>query len=216
MAHSKKKQAKNLGSQSSRQNKKQKKKQKTISLILVFFMLGSLVAIGLSSIGGNNEDGMKYGDYKFSVELVEGTTDQYVVVTRIDKEDIFFYTLPKDALTIPIEGNLTETLEKAQIILMTSNPLDEAASYYDLIRYDLSTFSNKQIVGATTEFVEGIELPILTCANATNYTPVVTMTVGNESAITINGACIYVSFTQGDVAPMRDRLLYSLLGIIKE
>ena len=102
------------------------------------------------------------------------------------------------------------------MVVITSDPSDQFATYYDLTRYELSTYSSKPIVGATTLPVEGVTLPVLTCVNATMGTPVVTLSQGNETSIDVEGNCVYITSTVGDFAIIRDRLLYTLLGVLTE
>lgn len=215
--HSKNKKSKQKLSQSNRESIKQKKKQRIISLILVLFMLGSLVGIGLSSIGNkNNDDGLSYGDYRFSVGFLEDGSNQQVIYTEVDGMDVYFYYLPRDVERVSIEGNLSDLISKSQLIVMSSNPEDNLATYYDLIRYELSSLSNKQIIGAVPETIEGIDLPVVTCDNASSYVPVLSFYESNESSIVVDNNCVDIKLAQQDVAIMRDRLLYAFSGIIKE
>lgn len=191
-----------------------KKKVLVMSVILVSLMLVSLVGIFASSIGGSSDPSLQYNGLSFSPEQRGDLNGQTVLTIKINGKEVYFYTMPQDSLNILTTGNLSDALSQASIIAITSNPSDQAAPYYDLIRYDLSLYGSKSIVGATTQAVDGISLPVLTCENATATTPIISLASGNTTSINVEDNCVIVTSTLSDFAIIRDRLLYTLLGVL--
>ncbi len=194
-------------------DEKQKQKKQTLSIIIVLLMVASMFGIWASTQSANSN--LKYNDWKFKIGPNPNNPDQQVAITKVNDKEVYFYSLPQDALNIATEGNISAVLKGAQYIIISSNPEEQTAPYYDLIRYELSQFSTKQIYGATTIETTKTTLPVLTCANATATNPVIELTTANnETKIIAENNCIKVESTIQDFQMARDRLLYSILGII--
>jgi len=57
---------------------------------------------------------------------------------------------------------------------------------------------------------------LITCANATLKTPVIIMNMSDTAGIVDIDNCIYLNARGTEFLRMRDRLLYSYYGVIKD
>jgi hypothetical protein len=58
--------------------------------------------------------------------------------------------------------------------------------------------------------------PIITCDNATFYVPVIYFKKSNQTVISLENNCIIAEAYRGeDLVKVKDRLLYSIFGVIK-
>ena len=211
----KKKESKKHKASTTHQDKKQEKKKRIISIVIIFLMVASVFGIWASSKSQQSQE-LTYQGHKFRIGFNPNNDQQQVAFTKVNGKDVFFYSLPQDSLNLNTSGNLTKVFDNSQYIIITSDPNDQTAPYYDLIRYEISQFSTKQIYGAITNNKPNINLPLVTCLNATESTPIIELSTSNTTSIKVENNCIRVKGKIEDFMIIRDRLLYSLLDIVNE
>ena len=196
-----------------RDERRMRKKRRQMSIILVILMVASVFAMVFSGGGSNPE--LNYGEYKFKPVYNEDY-GRYFYATEVDKIDHTFLVLPQDAQSIiPIEGNLSATLNDAFVIFFSADASPYVAPYVDQVRYEAAQVSKIPLKSAS--LVEGTSLEQITCANATVQTPVIEYYEAADNQTTqvvIEDGCIRATIRDQDLLIFRDRLLYSLLGII--
>ena len=122
-----------------------------------------------------------------------------------------FYALPQDTLRIPVEGNITQELYGAAYMALATNASPEIVPLLDLMRFDIDRYSRVLIaqVPLPAENVSGID-----CMNATAELPVITLVESDTTGIVAADHCIQIETQPNDLFLIRDRLLFSILGIL--
>ena len=200
----------------SRDEKRSKRNKKVMSYVLVLLMVASVAGIYASSQSSNNSDYV-YGDYSFYVKAEPSLNNQYVFALDGDKSSMYFYSLPQDSLALDFEGNLSSVFYPAQFFVLSTDSDIRYAAFYDQLRYEVDTFAQKTSVPGLLLENESFSTPVITCDNATAEMPVIELRLSNETKIVSNtNGCITIDTKNTDLALIRDRLLYTALGIINE
>ncbi|MBN2052930.1 hypothetical protein JW756_05475 [Candidatus Woesearchaeota archaeon] len=189
-----------------RERASDKKKQILISVILAAIMIFSAFGVMLGTVG--NE--MRYGKYKFEIQ-------GNVYVTKINGQQMAFYSLPKQIEGINLSSVITNKLKEAYMITITFNPYDtNNIQLMEMVRFDLSQLLGKVVYNGVLNASEQYpDLPVLTCANATLKTPVIVLNMSDNTSIVDVDNCIYLNARGQDFLILRDRLLYSYYGVIQ-
>lgn len=199
----------------SQDERRANRNKKYMSYTLVILMIASVAGIYASSQQG--DPALKYGDYKFTPKLLDSAGGQYVFTTEYGGQEIYFYYLPQDALSIEVEGNLTSVLQPAQYVVLSTDNNAQFAPLYDLIRYEFANFGNKFMPGGILEENDSVAFPVITCENSSIATPVIELqTKLNETSFVVEDSCVKITTVPQQIGLVRDRLLYSALGIINE
>ena len=218
MSNIQKKQKKMGLSKSERKAKKNKRRQYVIGIILVFLMVVSGAGILVGGTG-TNANTYEYQDYKFKLEEIPELGNQLAFTTEFDDGDVYFYNLPQDAIRVATQGNLTPVIGVSPVIGVASDPISRLAPAYDLIAFDLALLSGKQIYTTATVQREGFEqLIVYDCTNATQEnTPLIIFDEADVNASTqirVEGPCVFVDLHEADITRVRDRLLFTMRGVI--
>jgi len=198
-----------------REARREKRNKRLMSLVLTALMVLAIGGIWAANSQSHGED-ILYGDTEFKLETLPEANNNYVYTTDVNDIDMYFYSLPLQTLTINSTGNLTALLKPAQYIALSSTPSLQYASLHDLIRFELSKYSGKFVVGGVLTKNESSQLSQLTCANATIEMPVIELRESNETSILVEDNCVFINASNQQLALIRDRLLYSMVGIINE
>jgi hypothetical protein len=197
-----------------KEERREKRNKRIMSIVLAAVMVLAVGGIVASNQGSSTR--YEYNDYRFTLEQLPQANNNFVFTTKLSGRQPFFYSLPADTLTIPQTGNLTAVLEPSGYIALSTEYELEYAQLFDLIRFELSQASGKLVVGGILEYNETSTLSQYTCENATAGFPVIEFRITNTSTIEVEDNCIRMSSTQQGLSLTRDRLLYSMLGIIEE
>ena len=195
-----------------REELRARRKQKMASLFLVIIMIVSIG--GFALFGDSGSQLPKYNGFKFDFISVQG---QDLITTTVNGKDVIFYTHPLDAINInTVGGNLTPIITGAQAVILSGDPYDEIASLYDQVRFDAAQYAITPVAsGVTRDHELYLTMPTITCVNATTMYPVIELNQDNVTLVNITSpSCVKISVRPEDVAYVRDRLLYSLTGII--
>ncbi len=198
-------------------NRQSKKKEKRNKLILGIFVIVVMVGGGLGianrgdSLGGNSVD---YGDFKFAQQQ-----DRWFV--KIDGKVVGFYYHPIEIEFIEMDKTITDTIKNAEALYITNDPTSPNAEYIAVARFQFNEvfvgFFSTPVVNTFTKNIS-TEIPVITCEDATEQTPVIMFTEGNQTEIMAEDNCIVLKAqaqTFNDHFRLADRLLYSLLGVME-
>ena len=190
-----------------REKKSDKAKQVVMGIVIALIMVLSTFGI----IIGNQTSSLSYNGYKFRL-----SGNQYV--TKINGKEMIFYSLPSQSDFINVSSSIPNKIKEAYIVMLTFNPADTVnIQIIELVRFDLSQSLNKVILdGVLNVSTDYPSLPLITCANATLKTPVIIMNMSDTPGIVDIDNCIYLNARGTEFLRMRDRLLYSYYGVIKD
>ncbi len=161
-----------------------------------------------------NENIKYYNGYKFTKFHNTWLTDVAVDKTLFSLE---FRFLPNQTENISMEGMLAAFSSRQ--VYVTFDPYESNLSYTTLAAYDVSsnlaTVFNVEPVAACTRQQNGTcpPRPIASCDNDT--ISVIYFKLADKPEISMDGKCITISGRGFDLVRGVDRLIYSLLGIIK-
>lgn len=190
-----------------REKKSDKAKQVVMGIVIALIMVLSTFGI----IIGNQTSSLSYNGYKFQLN-----GNQYA--TKINGKEMIFYSLPSQSDFINVSSSIPNKIKESYIVMLTFNPADKVnIQIIELVRFDLSQSLNKVILdGVLNVSTDYPSLPLITCANATLKTPVIIMNMSDTAGIVDIDNCIYLNARGTEFLRMRDRLLYSYYGVIKD
>jgi len=192
-----------------KERKQERAKQIFMSVLISFLMIFSVFGV----IIGSQNNSMKYGKFKF-------TQAQNSYVTKINGREVPFYTLPAESSFINVSPEIRNLLKDSYFIVISFDPVaaKESLAAVEIARFDFSQyFDGKLVYNAVTDNTgEYSEQPVITCANATVETPVIYFNLSDTPSIINIDNCIYLNAKGRDVLVLRDRLLYSYLGVIQD
>ncbi len=202
---------------------KQKEKRfsrKTVwGIILAAIMV--LSGAGFYFGSSSSENTFYYNGFKFTQDLQNGGQ----IVLHLKNKNVQFYDTPQNALQVEVDNNTLTALKNTIQWYLTFDPNSDSLQTIDLVRFDLTktlaedfsiTLGNGILTNMTNATAYA-NYPIVTCANATRYVPVIVLEyMGNKTAITSNSTtCIIASAAQSsDMVQIRDRIVYSLYGVL--
>jgi len=192
-------------------------KEKTKRIINITFLLlfvGSLI-IGFSfpgfvSLGG--EEKQRFGRFTFVRQGVQWST-------YINNKQALFDYLPGDVLDIqPLTEHIVTLILGRYEIDTTSGVNDtyrEAISYSQYELANMMNFHYGTYVRIGMSANNSFNLPVITCNESTDILPVLYLRESNQTSIYTIGNCLIGEASSAqDIVRVKDRLLYSLLGII--
>ena len=177
-----------------------------MAVIIAFIMVGSI--LGYVSIDRQTSQ-FKYNGIKFT-QTTEGWS------TTLNNKKVIFDYFPSDVEQIELSDDISTILLNKPEIDATSEINDTFSEEIALAQYNMAlTLNNLNIyvrVGFTT--INTFNLPILTCKDATQAVPIIYFIQSNQTKITIKNNCIIAEAKNNiDILRIKDRLLYSMLGI---
>lgn len=175
-------------------------------IFISFIMISSVIGF----LYGGETDQFKYKGLKF-----RRTQNQWSAIIN-DRQLVFDY-FPTEVEQINLSEDIITALLNKPEIDTTSDTDDLFSEEIALAQYNMAiTLNNLNVYirrGFTTNSTFG--LPIITCKNATFAVPVVYLKRSNQTAITLENNCIIAEAENNiDILRAKDRLLYSMLGII--
>ena len=188
-----------------------KEKKNRMGAILAFFiafiMVGSILGIVMSDRGSNQ---FKYKDIKFR-QGADGWS------TVINNRELMFNYFPSDVEQINLSSDITTLLVNKPEIDTTSVVNDTFSEEIALAQYNMNlVLKNLNVYlrrGFTTANI--FNLSVITCEDATFAVPVVYFKQSNQTKIDLDDNCIIAEARNNiDVLRIKDRLLYSMFGII--
>lgn len=171
-----------------------------MSLFLAFIMITSIAGYLSQDTSVSRYNGVKF------------TLVQNAWQAKIGGRTQTFLYLPQDVEAIPVPPSLKPGVLQFQA---TSDANSTAAADIAQSIFRLSTTTGIPIRnGFTTENPYG--LPVITCANATQFMPVIRYQLGAQHGVRQEGQCIIVETNNGfGFHQLTDRMAYALLGVIE-
>ena len=170
-----------------------------IALIMILSVVGFLWI-------GSGQSQHKYGKLSFSNQNGEWSA-------RVGQKLLTFKYLPEDVLNISAPSGVASVISGAGMVYIAYDP-SETDQEMPLSQYNLGQnlgTSQRFVVNALTSANDN-GLPVITCANATRFVPVIIIKSSETSnAIILNSSCITL---EGRPLLLADRLVYSAYGII--
>ncbi len=170
-----------------------------IAAIMVTSVLGFI-------FGERSQESMTYGKHNFDKKNLKW-------VTKINGKDASFDYFPAEVELINLSDSAVNSILNSKMVYVTYDP-NQTNEDLGVAQFDL----NQQLMllniyvgnGMTASNKYGI--PIITCKNATQFVPVVVLESSTNNTIKEEGNCIILN---GNPLMLKDRLLYSVFGVIK-
>ena len=191
-----------------RKEKKNVLSKNVMTIFIVIIMVGSVIGY---MFGRNSSESFKYNGYKF-------LRRDNKLVLKINKIEFGFDYFPSSVEDIEISS---EILDRLSGVIEIDSTYDNSSKWKEgisVVQYDLERYF--EITG--TYFIKGLTdendygLPVITCENATAKTPVLYFKESNQTKIWLDDNCVIAEAkSEIDFIRIKDRLLYGLLGVIK-
>ena len=188
-----------------------KEKKSRWGAFLVIFIAFIMISSVIGFLYSGETDTFKYKDLKFK----RTQTEWY---TTINDQKLTFNYFPSEVEQIELSEEITTILLNKPEIDTTSDLNDTFSEEIALAQYNFAlTSSNLNIYirrGFTTN--NTFNLPIITCEDSTFAVPIIHFKQSNQTKISMNNSCIIAEARNNiDILRTKDRLLYSILGIIR-
>jgi hypothetical protein len=183
-----------------------------LTILISFIMVASIFGFVVSQ---ENQSTNKYNGFKFSTKIDQTTGIQYYS-TKINGKEIQFYNYPTAVENINLTQQQNDLLKNAQVIITVFNPFINTTDLQiiELVLYDWEQNLDKQIVRGVTLSNSSYRWSVLSCANATILTPVISFNIQEEPQYTLKDSCLTLSGDRYEMLRYRDALLYHYYGII--
>jgi hypothetical protein len=196
------------------EKKKEKRKLSKAAIISIIFGAIMIFSIAGSVIFDNqqNQNTLKYGEFKF--KYVDG---QYIL--KINKKEVSFSYFPEQLENINVSASIKNSMINSPQVIITFKPEEGEMQGIDLARFEIAKalveLSNKNIIQGVLINSSRYELPLYSCKNATAFVPVIYFEISNNTEIKNENNCIIMNAQyQEDFIMLKDRLLYSIYGIM--
>lgn len=183
-------------------------------IFMIFLMVFSFASVILYAPTTQNQ--MEYGDYEFRLETRPGGGQ--VLVTELQGQEVEFQNLPIQVAYMQVDPQAVQLLKDAQQVALAADPnlSVDIAPLVDYARLQLALAIPKSFPAMTAPDPQ-YQLPVLTCAQATQQVAVLTFNVTNATAgVTADGPCIVLSGTQQDMLRLKDRLIFEYYDILQD
>lgn len=177
-----------------------------IGIIMVFSAFG-VIFFGFGAGSGGT---VKYNGLKFTDK------GNFWSVNVNGKEALFNY-LPDELASLNVENASIEKLKNVVQIDSTSEFNDTLAEPIALAQFQMGITLNNFGVYLRSGFIGNTSrFPIIKCEDSTNFVPVIYFRSANETKIYLDGLCVRADAANAaDMARLKDRLAYGILGIIQ-
>ena len=199
-------------------------KQNKVVLIIVFALLAASVIVILAyqqivhsrqffeyngfTIYEGNKEGLKSFQIQF---FKEGEEKPFVINTRYN---------PNDLEGIPVYVELRENIIKERLFITMEPTLTgkSTIAFAEIDKYTENPFLfNLPTSPALIRKVEGNELPVITCKDASASQGVIMFKIGDKNQIYGEQGCVIIEAkTENDLMMGADRLSLTLLGVMEE
>ena len=197
--------SKNLNMES-KAEKKKLKKELLWGIFIAVIMISS--TIGFIYSGGSSDYVYKE---KFKFKATDSNT--FIYSASAKQQFVFRYLPPQ------VEDLNLSTKIDTPMIYLSFNPNSSNLDMIELMRFELFEDFKKLGIHA----VQGVlvndsvyALPVITCKNASVSSPVIIFSSSNETKITEARGCVLFESKDGaDIVRLKERLLYSTLGVME-
>ena len=181
-----------------------------IAFIMIASTLGFVMNFSGEALGGGT---VYYNGYNFK-PLQSGQNGYSFKAKDIELRTNF---LPAEVSNIALDPEIVKLIKGTPMVRITSN---FSSNYSDLIAYSAFELNNglKPLgVYTQTGFTEKnpYNTEVISCANATQFVPVLYFSSSDSLKIGLNSSCIIASSTDAPgFVKLKDRLIYGLYGVI--
>jgi hypothetical protein len=121
---------------------------------------------------------------------------------------------PKDLENIQIPNINLQDLNSAQKIYLSINPNENIQQAYAYFNTNIKPLLNTILINSCTINIEKCaDLPLKTCADASQFQKVIILKESNSTKIEYKNNCLYLSGNQEELNKEIDKLTLILLGI---
>ena len=189
---------------------RRQKSKRTTQVILVSFIAFIMIASVIGFIWDGSQK-IKYNGFSF-----ENNGNSYTSV--INKKQFSFNFLPQDVEYISIDNEIASRISDAVQIDTTSDINDTNKDIIALAQYNINQVLIENSIYLRQGFTANntFNLPIITCNDATANVPVLYFKTSGQNMISSENNCIIIEAEEAiDFIQVKDRLLYSMLGVIR-
>ena len=191
---------------------KKEKKRWGLILFLVVIMLGTSFSVVLYYGFQGQSQAAKYNGINFA-------SNGNFWTAEISGRQAAFTYLPADVQNIPAANDFSKLLQGKYEIDSTSEVNSTFRETIAQAQYQMGLTLEAYNIYLRKGFTANStfrQVPIITCANATQNVPVIFFTKSNSTNISLKGNCIVAdALTAADIIRVKDRLLYGILGVMK-
>ncbi|MFT4312886.1 MAG: hypothetical protein ACMXYA_00595 [Candidatus Woesearchaeota archaeon] len=207
----------------------QERNKKILTIVVALFFIGTMVFGSfafiflmnptgqIGSLGNNAQTSVEEFGQRFQI-VQSGNTQWWQ--TDFNGVEAFFYLLPSQVGTFPIQEEDIDLLTQADLVYLTFNSSDSNVSVFvESISLLADTFTQLQIpfdIGIVEEESLIVEdLPQYTCADATQTTPVIQITLDNDLGfVSVGDNCYqFVAIDALELIYLTEFLRYRLYGL---
>jgi len=132
-----------------------------------------------------------------------------------DRGETPFYNLPQELEFVNLSKEATALIKQGWLLQIVFDPSQENLEYIELTRFDWNRWWGKTLInGVLVPSGMYPNLPVITCINATEKSPVIYLNSSSPSSETIEGNCLILNGLGIDFLRWRDQVLYLHLGVI--
>jgi len=189
-----------------------KEKKSKWGTFLVFFIAFIMVSSVIGFLwSGVDQNESKYNNIKF-------TRTQSGWTALIEGKWAVFDYFPSEVEPINISSNIGAMLANKPEIDTTSFINDTFSEEIALAQYNMALVLNNVNIYLRTGFTANntFKMPVFTCEDATPAVPIIYFMQSNQTLVSMKDSCVVVEARNADdILRVKDRLLYSILGIIR-
>lgn len=194
-----------------RKNKKKRvRKEKIWGMFIVLIMVGSAFGIIFGGFASSSQT-IKYNGVKLKASP-EGWT------AKVDGRVYNFRYDPKVLEGMKVDDSFKDMIIRSPQVDMTSEFNTSYIETIGQVEFDIASVLSYMNIYSETGFSEdnSYGLPVFKCSRK-SIVPLIYFTEGDETSITVDENCIIASAENNDMFfALRDRIIYSLLGIMDQ
>lgn len=178
-------------------------------LFLVIIMVGTSF-VGFYGFAPTTEK-VKYNGITFSA-------NGRIWTANIGGKEAAFSFLPADVENIEVKNDFSRILAGKYEIDATSEANSTGKEEIALAEHQMGLTLEAYNIYLRNGFTanNSFKLPIITCNNATQYTPLIYFRNANSTSISVQNNCVIAEASSGpDFIRVKDRLVYGILGVMK-
>ncbi|HLC61323.1 MAG TPA: hypothetical protein VJJ52_07920 [Candidatus Nanoarchaeia archaeon] len=190
-----------------------KEKTPKIKWGAIIFLIVILVGLSVGSLFygfAPTSEKIKYNGLTFS-------TNGQIWTAKINGRKAAFSFLPAEVQNINSTGDFSKILTGKYEIDTTSEVNSTNKEYIALAEHQMGLTLGSYNIYLSKGFTanNSFGLPIISCSNATQYTPVIYFRHGNSTSISAQNNCVIAEASSDtDFIRVKDRLLYGILGVM--
>lgn len=184
-----------------------------MTLFIAFILVTSIAGyFGFESeVTVTNYNGYKVRDFGDHIDI------------KIGEKYVPFTIRPEEAELVDIDPSIIDSIKGTRQVFITFDPgqSQDTLQQIDYNRFELSRQLAEQFniyaVQGVTSSVPSLNLPQITCANSTQFVPVIEFREAEKTGIRKEGKnCIIIeAISPTDFTKLRERIIYGLYGVLQ-